>query len=64
VLGLAQPVDSTDTIDPIVCMYSRLELTYKVREQAPCLDGRPRQQNGVMDELTGGMRFLSQWAIA
>jgi hypothetical protein len=40
-----------DTVDPIVCMYSRLELTHEVREQAPCFDGRPRQQNGVMGEL-------------
>lgn len=47
----AQPVDSTDTVDPIVCVYSRLELTHEVREQAPRFDGRPRQQNGVMGEL-------------
>jgi hypothetical protein len=26
----AQPVYSTDTVDPIACVYSRLELTHKV----------------------------------
>ena len=44
-------MDSTDTVDPIVCMYSRLELTHEAREQALRFNGRPQQQNGVMGEL-------------